>query len=207
MDRNNHIFMPEDHMDNLYNSKNPLVKFVHCQRLDAIVKSIPAQNDINVLDAGCGEGHLINELYKKSHSHYYGVDVTEIAIEKALNRCPFAKFSIADLASLKFEDGFFDVVIATEVLEHIIDYRAAISELIRVLKKGGTLIVTFPNEVLWTISRFFLGRRPVKVPDHVNSFNPSKMKKIVGLQLISLRSLPFNTVFPLSLGCLMKFQK
>ncbi len=205
---NSHIFMPEDHMDELYHSKNPLVRFVHCQRLDAIVMAMPSKNGLNVLDAGCGEGHLINEINKKNlDNNYYGVDVVEIAIQKARGRCPFSKFSIMDLTNLQFDDGFFDVIISTEVLEHIYDYQRVIAELTRVLAMNGVLIITFPNEVTWTIGRFLLGRKPVKVPDHVNSFTPSKMKKIINLEPVYQKNLPFYLLFPLSLGSLMKFKK
>ena len=134
-------------------------------------------------------------------------DITEIALKKAKARCPFANFSEMNLADLKFEDGFFDVIIITEVLEHVIEYRAVVAELKRVLKKGGFLIVTFPNEFLWTVSRFLLGRRPIKVPDHVNSFNPSKIKKLIGMELITRKNLPFGGPFSFSLGGFMNFKK
>lgn len=205
---NNHIFMPEDHMDKLYNSKNPLVSFVHRQRLDAIVDSMPRHNGLKILDAGCGEGHLISKLHEKNPSNnYYGIDTTEVAIEKAKKRCFFAEFSMMDLNNIHFEDGFFDVVITTEVLEHVYDYKLAISEMKRVLVKNGFLIVTFPNEFLWTVSRFILGRRPIKVPDHVNSFTPEIMKSAVNLELIDQKNLPFYLAFFCSLGSLMKFKK
>ena len=194
-------------MENLYNSKNFLVRFVHCQRLDVIVNSVCCNNGMRVLDAGCGEGQLIEKLYEKNKSNYYGADITEIALKKAKARCPFANFSEMNLADLKFEDGFFDVIIITEVLEHVIEYRAVVAELKRVLKKGGFLIVTFPNEFLWTVSRFLLGRRPIKVPDHVNSFNPSKIKKLIGMELITRKNLPFGGPFSFSLGGFMNFKK
>jgi hypothetical protein len=76
-----------------------------------------------------------------------------------------------------------------------------------VLKKDGYLIITFPNETLWTISRFFLGRRPIKVPDHVASFTPRKMKKLVKLKLVKKINLPFRLLFFVSLGSLLKFRK
>lgn len=204
----NHLFMPGDHMDELYNAKNPLVRFVHRQRLAEIVRIVPHKAGITILDAGCGEGHLLSELYKKNaQGAYYGVDATDIALKKARERCPFAHFYHGDLSRLDFSDGFFDVIVATEVLEHIIEYEEVIAELLRVLKKGGVLIVTFPNEILWTVSRFFLGRRPVKIIDHVNSFTPDAMKKMVGLAVVKQRNLPFPLPFSASLGSLMEFRK
>jgi SAM-dependent methyltransferase len=65
----------------------------------------------------------------------------------------------ADVAGLPFTDGFFDVVICSEVLEHIEDNRAAVAELLRVLKQGGDLVVTvprfWPERICWAISRAY----------------------------------------------------
>lgn len=203
--KKDNIFMPEDHMEELYNSKNLLVRFVHTNRLNQIIKCMPSKNGIKVLDAGCGEGHLIEKLNKKNF--YYGVDITDIALQKAKKRCPHAEFYKMDLSKIDFNDGFFDVVICTEVLEHIFDYKKVINELKRVLKKDGYLILTFPNEMLWILSRFFLRRKPIKVPDHVNSFVPKKIKSLVNMELTSKVNLPFRLPFLISLGCLMKFKK
>lgn len=195
-------------MDKLYNSKNFLIKFVHNNRLNSIAKMIPDKGKFKIFDAGCGEGHLIKKLNSKnSNNLYYGVDVTEIALQKAKKRCPYAEFKIENLLKMNFDNAFFDVIICTEVLEHIIEYERAIEELKRILKKDGFLILTFPNEFLWTISRFFLGRKSIKVPDHVNSFNPNQIKSLVRMKLISQINLPFKLPFFISLGCIMKFKK
>lgn len=194
-------------MDDVYKSHNPLVRFVHWHRLEAIAGCIPYRK-LKILDAGCGEGHLLELLHQKnSASEYYGVDETEVAIADAKKRCPFGTFHLGNIAQMPFPDGSFDIVIATEVLEHVIEYQQVITELKRVTKKGGSLIFTFPNEPLWTLSRFFLGRRPIKIPDHVNSFSPRMMAKTVDLPLIQQRNLPFRLPFLFSLGALVRFKK
>jgi 2-polyprenyl-3-methyl-5-hydroxy-6-metoxy-1,4-benzoquinol methylase len=201
-------FMTEDHMDKLYNSRNPFVKFTHVSRLNSIAKKIPLKSESKILDAGCGEGHLIEKLYRMNSSAlYYGIDIRRQAVEKTRVRCPYAELEVMNLVDISFDDEFFDTVICTEVLEHLYEYQTVIKELERVLRKRGYLIVTFPNETLWTISRFLLGRKPVKVPDHINSFNPDRIKSLVRMKLISHVGLPFGLPFNISLGCLMKFEK
>ncbi len=208
MPRTDHIVMPEDHMDQLYTSGNPLVRFVHCQRLNAIVRRLPSRRDRVVLDAGCGEGHLIQRMHAHFPNYeYYGVDITPLALEKARTRCPYAQFQNMNLAETAYNDKMFDVIVCTEVLEHIYEYPAVLSEFKRILKKDGLLIVTFPNEPLWTISRFLLGRRPIKVPDHVNSFTPRAMRSFVSMKNTCEQHLPFGLPFIFSLNCLMEFQK
>lgn len=201
-------FMTEDHMDKLYNSRNPFVKFTHVSRLNSIAKRIPLKSESKILDAGCGEGHLIEKLYRMNSSAlYYGIDIRRQAVEKTRVRCPYAELEVMNLVDISFDDELFDTVICTEVLEHLYEYQTVIKELERVLKKRGYLIVTFPNETLWTISRFLLGRKPIKVPDHINSFNPDRIKSLVRMKLISQVGLPFGLPFHISLGCLMKFEK
>ena len=196
----------ENHLDKLYNSKNPLIKFIHVNRLNLIVKTIPDKERLKILDAGCGEGHLIEKLnYKNNNNLYYGIDIIQIFLQKAKERCPYATFKIMDLSKINFDDEFFDIIICTEVLEHIIKYKIVIEELKRVLKKDGYLIITFPNETLWMISRFLLRRKHIKI--HVNSFTPNKIKSLVKMKLISQVNLPFKLPPFISLGCLMKFKK
>ena len=200
--------MPEDHMDTLYNAPNPLVRFVHRQRLDAISRMIPAGKNLRILDAGCGEGHLLQKLHERYPEHTYtGIDITDIALQKAKERCPFADIRSMDLTQLSWSDATFDVVIITEVLEHIFEYEDVLRECKRVLKNGGSFIITFPHESLWTVARFFLGRRPIKVPDHVNAFTPRRMRQLMDMPLVRQRQLPFSLPFMLALGSAQEFHK
>ena len=93
------------------------------------------------------------------------------------------------------------------MIEHIYEYEKVLKEFKRILKKDGCLIITFPNETLWTFARFLLGRKPVKVPDHVNSFTPEKIRRAAGMRLASKANLPLGLPFIVSFGCMMKFIK
>lgn len=202
------LYMPADHMDVLYNSKNPLVRYVHRKRISSVTRNIPSDAK-KILDAGCGEGHLFGFISSRfPGADYTGVDVTDVALSSARSRYPQTSFKKMDITNLDFEDNVFDAVLLTEVIEHIYDYKKAIDECIRVLKPGGVLIITFPNELLWTVSRFLLGRRPIKVPDHVNSFTPKRIDQCVSHSRIHREGIPFTLIpFCLSLGCLLAFRK
>ena len=195
-------------MEKLYSADNFFVRYVHLNRLDNIVKFMPKQDGLKVLDAGCGEGHLLKRLHNKSSNNsYYGIDLTQEALDKAVERCPNMNFIKADLSKIDFEDNTFDFITCTETLEHVDDYKDVLAEFKRILKPGGLLVITFPNEVLWTISRFLLGRRPIRVVDHINFFTPRRMSNEVDLKLIKKRGLPFSLPFFVSLGGLSVFKK
>ena len=201
------LVMEKNHMEKLYKSKNPLVKMVSVGRLDKIVESLPKTKNIKILDAGCGEGQLLLKIFNKGYNDIYGADVTPVALESAKKRIPKAKFSLQDLKSLNFSDEYFDVVICTEVIEHIRDYNKVISELKRELKKNGLLIITFPNEPLCVIMRIIFLRRPIP-KDHISFFSVKKMKKLVNLELKEKINLPWKN-FPdfLNLIHLLVFSK
>ncbi len=61
----------------------------------------------NILDCGCGEGHLL----KKLQGRKYGIDLSVTAIKRAKEKNPDAKFLKSNIIDLPFEDNFFDIVI------------------------------------------------------------------------------------------------
>lgn len=96
---------------------------------------------LEILDVGCGAGILMSELERYGSVH--GIDVSELAVEYCKKR-GLPNVSIDDLAKLSFSDARFDVVIALDVLEHIEKDAQAVSEIKRVLKPGGTVIIFVP---------------------------------------------------------------
>lgn len=208
MQSNEHLYMPEDHMDALYRSENKLVRHVFQKKLETIGQLIPNVPGLTILDAGCGEGHLIEVLERIAPDHAcVGIDATPIALSKAKIRCPKAVFHEADLRQMPFEDGTFDIVVCTDVIEHVPETEQALLEFRRVLKNGGRLILTFPNEWNWTLGRLLLGRRPVRVPDHVHAFTPKKIRRLVGLSPLRQVNLPWPLPFALSLMAVLVFTK
>jgi len=110
------IEMELDHIDKLYYSKNPLARYIHTKRLE-IIKKIVENYKLknynkekmldNILDCGCGEGHLL----KKLQGRKYGIDLSVTAIKRAKEKNPDAKFLKSNIIDLPFEDNFFDIVI------------------------------------------------------------------------------------------------
>lgn len=95
----------------------------------------------DVLEVACGTGWNIANFVNAGFN-YYGLDISETAIAKCIEKAPSAKFlnvSVGDLAHLK--DGAFDFIYCSSMLEHLEDYERALAELVRIAR--GHLFVTF----------------------------------------------------------------
>jgi SAM-dependent methyltransferase len=83
-----------------------------------------------------------------------------------------------DATALPFPDGTFDRIIAAEVLEHIVEDEAAIAELARVLRPGGTMAVTVPawlaEKVCWALSDEY--HAPFVPGGHVRIYTEPKLR-------------------------------
>ncbi|CAN5766007.1 bifunctional 2-polyprenyl-6-hydroxyphenol methylase/3-demethylubiquinol 3-O-methyltransferase UbiG [soil metagenome] len=107
--------------------------------------------ELTVLDVGCGGGSL-SLLFSRAGCDVSGVDVDGAAIECARQQGTAkgfsARFDVASAEALPFAAASFDVVICSEVLEHVDDFEAALSEIYRVLKFGGIFLFSAPNRTV-----------------------------------------------------------
>lgn len=111
-----------------------------------------------VLDVGCGNGYVL-ERFAREGAETYGIDITPMSIKLCKQRFEFsgienASFVVANAEELPFPDNYFDCVTSMGVLHHVPDTEKAVSEIYRVLKPGGRLIVMFyhRNSALYRIS-------------------------------------------------------
>jgi len=114
------------------------------RRLNLINRYAPLAGK-RILDVGCGLGMYVRAFHRFS-DEVYGVDIDPEKIAEARRELP--NVYVASAEALPFPDGFFDVVLSHEVLEHLGDDRKGVEEASRVLKPGGRLVVFVPNR-LW----------------------------------------------------------
>lgn len=120
-----------------------------------------------VLDAGCGSGRHLSEAFRRRDVNVVGIDMSRKDADTAnrtLNTMIGAAqdgggiklVSMSDITRLPFQDESFDVVICSEVLEHIPDHVQAVREIVRVLKPGKSLVVSvpryMPERICWALS-------------------------------------------------------
>jgi len=112
-------------------------------RLDEWLRqSLPADGQgARLLDLGCGTGHQMAELRGRGFE-VVGVDGSEEMLEHARANNPGAEIHQADVADLPLEDQSFDYILCIEVLRYLEKPEEAIAEMARVLKPGGTALVT-----------------------------------------------------------------
>lgn len=104
-----------------------------------------------ILDVGCGPGPYITELLDLNYE-IHGIDISSNMLERARDVAhmhPMGKnahFNIGDPVALDFDDSSFGTVISIGVISYISDIYAAMSEMYRVLKPGGCVILQISNK-------------------------------------------------------------
>lgn len=139
-----------------------------------------------ILDIGCGSGRHTSAAYGLPEIFAVGADLEYDDLNQAAERLQLHdrlgehggggwSLAAADVTGLPFKDECFDLVICSEVLEHIDNYLAAIDEVIRVLKPGCNLVVSvpryWPESICWRLSTEY----HTAEGGHVRIFKPAQL--------------------------------
>ncbi len=132
-------------------SKNPGTRYTFTRRLEEVFQMLPSLGHAKVLEIGCGAGLLPLELASQAES-VAGIDISHFVLDFANQVKDYIQyrnvsFQQGDAEQLAFRDETFDLVICSEVLEHLLQPQQTLNEIRRVLKPGGTLILTTPSAV------------------------------------------------------------
>lgn len=161
---------------------NPLQKIWH-ERKWAVLESLLKDSSGTLLDIGCSDGTTTYNISLASPKlKVTGVDLYKETIEFAKKKYSDINFVFADAQKLPFKSGSFNYVTAIEILEHIEDPDEALTEIKRVLKPKGTLIIGQDTDsLLFKIIWWFWGRSKGSVwqNSHVNCERPDKLLKRV----------------------------
>ncbi len=114
--------------------------------------SLPISRNSKILDIGCGEGVQLSWVCDKYGAQGWGIDISPYAIELS-SRFANIKTELGDARHIPFPDDNFDFVYALGLFEHFENAEPLFQEVSRVLKQGGSILVTVPNKLsLWTIA-------------------------------------------------------
>lgn len=104
-----------------------------------------------ILDIACGEGYGSN-IMAATANFVHGVDIDASTVQSAISkyRRPNLNYSVGNATSIPFDDNTFDVVVSFETIEHHDQHEEMISEIKRVLKPGGVVIISTPDKLFYS---------------------------------------------------------
>lgn len=173
-------------------------------RVDYILNKLPLiknNNSLLIADIGCGGGILTESIAKlNSNTQILAIDISANSIKQAIkhandNNIKNINYSIGSAYDTKFESYTFDIIIMSDVLEHLHDLPLLIKEINRLLKPGGIFIFdTFNRTFLsWFFSIFIAQDILCLLPRHIHEWDlfikPTEIDKLLnmnGLKLIEI---------------------
>jgi ubiquinone/menaquinone biosynthesis C-methylase UbiE len=170
---------------NMYDTNKRLKVFYNELLIDDL-------NGKKLLDAGCGTGWFSKVAYERG-AIVTSMDLGENLLAQVIKKCDSVRV-VGSILEIPFPENTFDYVVSSEVIEHTPDPFKAIQEMFRVLKPGGTLILSTPNKMwyfaVWLANTFKL--RPYQGLENWTSWwemkaylNKSglKIERMVGIHL------------------------
>ena len=192
--------------------QHPLIGVPSRIRVKKIFQELGNIRHKKLLDVGCETGYITMQLAQK------GARVTAIdLIEEPINQLrqllkdqPLKiNLRVADATKLPFAGNSFDIILATEVIEHITRLEKFVTGAFRVLKPGGKLLVTFPNEnlrqKLYPVVSLFGIKAELENEVTLNNFRSEKILKLFTQKFTLLKHYRLPWFLPIT--NLMLFKK
>lgn len=105
------------------------------------------KSEIKILDIGCGVGYGLAFFANHNYKKLFGIDINKYSLKISKERCPKANVKYGDVMKIPFQSNKFNLVILTEVIEHLDNPQTALKEIRRVLGPKGILFLTTPNRM------------------------------------------------------------
>ncbi len=149
--------LPDVRFQTKFLSRNPLVRLANGRFHATLLALVDRCPGATLLDAGCGEGVSLLALARRTRWSAEGIDRDEASLAIA-GRALGAEVPLrrGDVQDLPYADDAFDLVIGTEVLEHVADPDLALAEMARVARHR--LVLSVPREPLWRALNVARGR-------------------------------------------------
>ncbi len=111
--------------------------------VELVIRYAPTGSKI--LDLGCGNG-ISARLLNQVDFDVVGTDISPLFLKEARNwENPKLRYQVCDVLELPFENESFDVICSNELIEHLPDVETALTEMVRVVRKDGKIVLSGPN--------------------------------------------------------------
>lgn len=183
MSKNINEKQPEGNYYDKYNTHNKIEQLLMKQffKNTEICLNKSEKQISSILEAGCGEGHFTNFLQKVfTTSRIDAFDVSSVVIEQANLKYGNINFHKGSIYSIESKDAQYDLVVASEVLEHLESPEKALNELLRV--SSGYVLITVPHEPIWRIlnlCRLKYIKRMGNTPGHIQHWSKRSIKNLI----------------------------
>lgn len=176
--------VPPDYYQNGV-SKNLLQRIWHTMKLKTALELIDnsGTKPKNILDVGCASGWMLSKISEKyPKAQCTGIDVYKKAIEYGQKLYKNLRLISVDAHKLPFKDKFFDLVICTELLEHVENPQKVLSEIKRILVPNGIAIIemdsgNFLFQMVWHL--WTNVRNGVWRDSHIHTFNTKILESMI----------------------------
>jgi len=181
-----------------YGSKNPVVRLLmkgFFEQFESQLSGLPVKQ---IIEVGCGEGEIGNRLSKIfPAAGYRGFDIAEDIVREAKRRYPALNFDVLSIYDLPKKPMKTDLVIASEVLEHLDDPVGGMNALLAM--DFQYLLVSVPREPVWQVLNIARGKYLSALgntPGHVNHWSKSGFKTFLTIFSGSLSIVSITSPFP-----------
>jgi ubiquinone/menaquinone biosynthesis C-methylase UbiE len=181
-----------------------LVERLRVQSILRLLRTTPSETAVEV---GCGTGNVLRRI---SGGRCLGIDISSQLLTRAREKCGDGVHVLAaDAECLPLRTGSVDKLLCTEVLEHVLEPAAVLREFSRVTRKGGTVVISVPNERVinaWkrrlfrsrVLQRLVWRRSQYQMPEdmtdewHLHVFDRATLESVIPstLRIATLRMIP-----------------
>jgi len=186
-------------------SENPWIPeqmwdLMESETAELVLKKLNSETSekIKMLDVGVGLGRLLSKISSSSVNdlELYGMDISKQYLKIAKDKN--IECALAKIEDMPYKNEYFDIVTCTDVLEHVVDLNACLSNIINVVKKNGILVVRVPNRE--DLSAYLDESYPYNL-SHLRDFNEYSLvllfSKIFNLEVLEIKNGLYMENYPL----------
>jgi ubiquinone/menaquinone biosynthesis C-methylase UbiE len=177
-----------DIISKMYSDRSNMVVAAEGKKIIELIGKVRGKK---ILDAGCGSGRYSIQLAKKG-AEVHGIDISKGMLRAARKNGKRLgiKYQIASMLRIPYSDNVFDVVISNLAIDHVNDYKKALSEMLRVCKPNGFIVISTMHPDLMAKKKLIVPFGQGKIKVGVVSYRRTKKEFTAALKR-GVRNLKF----------------